>query len=72
MMMSFLLSLARPTCFYSSVMVCLLTSTTDIASIVVVVEVEEEFVEAGDMLSAFKASGGSFIVGGSTKLFPTS
>lgn len=50
----------------------LLISTTETASTVVVVDVEEEFVEAGDILSAFKACGGSFIFGGSTKLFPTS
>lgn len=41
--------------FHSSAFWVLLTSTTDTASIVVVVEVEEELVEAGDILSAFKA-----------------
>ena len=44
------------------------------ASAVVVVEVDEEVVDAGDTLSAFCASGTSQLLlnGGNTKLFPAS
>lgn len=59
-------------CTHSSALGFLLISTTDTASMVVVVDVEEELVEAGDILSAFSDCGGSLLVGGSTKLFPTS